>query len=67
MNALEPLDRLNFNDDGVFDDEVESITAIEPLILVDDRQRSLSFDTQSAIYELKAKTSLVGIFEQTRP
>jgi len=67
MNSLEPFDRLNFNDQRVFDDKVESITAIQPLTLVDDWQRSLSFDTQSATYQLEGKTRLVGVFQQTRP
>ena len=67
MNALEPFDGLNFNDHSVFDDEVESIAAIQPLSLVDDRQRSLPFDTQSSTYQLEAETSVVGVFQQTWP
>ena len=67
MHSLEPFDCLNFDNHCVFDHEVESIATIQPLILVNDRQRALPIDVQSETQELERQTRFVRILEQPWP
>lgn len=48
MHSFEPLDSLDFNDHGVFNNEIEPVTAAHPLVLIDNRKWFLAFDVQSA-------------------
>ena len=43
MDRRKPLDSLDFDDYGVFDDQIEPISAVQFHILVGDRQRHLHF------------------------
>lgn len=61
------FDGLDFDEQGLFDDEVSSVTAVELQALVDQGNRALSCKGQSPKHELMAHALLVGRFEQAWP
>jgi hypothetical protein len=44
VNAIELLDRLDFDDDLAFDEEIDTISAVESPAFVNDRNRLLPLD-----------------------
>src|SRR5205814_9449893 len=47
MNTLESFDRLDLDDDQLFNHEIDSISTIESLATINQRQGLLPFDEQS--------------------
>src|SRR5215216_5062878 len=58
------FDRLDFDEQGLLDDEVSSVSAVKLQALVDQANRALSFKRQSPKHELMAQALFVGRFEQ---
>jgi hypothetical protein len=53
MDRLESGDRLYFDDDPVFDEQIEAVAKAKFLTAIDDRQRDLAGDMESAIEDLE--------------
>ena len=49
MNRLESSDGLQFNDNGVFDEQTHTISAVQPHAAVDERHRFLSFKEKTTL------------------
>ena len=60
------LGRLEFNDDQSRHDEVCSKTLVEFDAVVDDRNRHLSLDDQTALLQFMGQRNLIDRFEQAR-
>jgi hypothetical protein len=65
MDGREPLDRLDFNDNRVCDDEVEPMVA-QQLASIHDGNLLFSFEGNSSRMELDANSAEAGAFQQTR-
>jgi hypothetical protein len=63
VHPFEAFDGFDFHD-YAFDDEIQPIAAIDALVLVDNRQRLLTFDRQPARPEFNGEAFVVRIFEQ---
>jgi hypothetical protein len=66
VDGVAPFHGLDFNDDGVGDDEIDAVAAIEPDTAVDKRQRFLTLEGQAALQQVKGEAFLVARFEETR-
>ena len=66
MHTLESLDRLDFNDDGVFDEQVDAVPTVQLLFFVSNRQRHLSLDREPGAEQVEAEAGLVRLLEQAR-
>ncbi len=53
MDRQQLLDCLNLNDNFVFDNQVQTISAVEPYFLIDDREWLLLVDLKPSQPELK--------------
>ena len=60
MDRQQALNRLHFDDESLFYDEVESMTMLEQKALVDDGQYSLPFDAQAPKSKLGRSCSNSG-------
>ena len=66
VHRLESLDRLDFDDHRVFDEQIDSVAAVERLTSVDQRKRLLSFDVQPTVEQFEGEARFVRRFEQAR-
>src|SRR6266540_2904092 len=64
MNREQTLDHFELQQDGVSNDQVEAIAAVEAHTLVHHRQGSLSFELDASFSQLGADTGLVGRFHE---
>ena len=67
MNRQQALDRLHFDNESFFYDEVESMTMLKQEALVDDGQYALPFDAQAPKSKLVSEALLVHRLEQPGP
>jgi len=67
MDTLETSDRLDLDDDRLFNEEIKSKSAVNPLSLVNEGQRFLTFDREAAFGQFVGKASFVRGFEHARP
>jgi len=65
MQGKQFFNRLQFNDDAVFDKVVDPIASLEADAAVCDRQTDLVLKMQSVHVELVMKTGVVGALQQT--
>src|SRR5262245_44945827 len=64
MNLLELVDTLDFDNDRIEDDNVNSISAVETCSLVIDRQDLLTFECDATQLRFAAQAFLVCRFKQ---
>jgi hypothetical protein len=57
------FNRLDLDDDAVFDQEVDSIASLEGLTAIDNREANLVFHVQATQSEFVQETGGVGAFE----
>ena len=67
MNTLESFDRLDLDDDQLFNHEIDSISTIESLATINQRQGLLPFDEQSTIQQFKRQACLVRGLQHSWP
>src|SRR5258708_2064987 len=65
MERQQRLDGLQFDDNAVFDEEIDSISGVEHHILVDNRKFDLMFETQSVSAELVLEAGVVRALKTT--
>ena len=65
--ALQFLDRLDLHDDSVLDQKIQSISVVQQLRLVSERQQLLPFDPEATLQEFQGEAALVRSFEHSRP
>ncbi len=65
MNRQYSLDTLEFQDHGIFDDDVYSVTAVEFQALVLDGQRYLPLKMNTSEMKFVAETLLVSRFHES--
>ncbi len=61
------LDRLQFNDDTIVDEQVQPQTGIETKIVIGQRNRELSLNRKAPTFQLVYKARLVNGFKQSWP
>ena len=66
MDFLEPLDGLHLDDNALLDKEIEPVTTIQALPGVDEGQRFLAFDAQTAPQELECQTGVITRLQHPR-
>ena len=59
MDWRQRIHGFDFNNHSPFDEQVQSVTAVQLHVFVYDRQRSLLLDPQSALRELEGQARLV--------
>jgi hypothetical protein len=67
MNGRDQLTCLQFNDDDVFNQKVDSITDLKVDRVVDDWQRHLSLDTQASFSQFVEQTRFIGTLKKAWP
>ena len=67
VNAFDSLDALQFDDELVFDENVNSVSTIDLNVFVLYRQRMLELKRHSLATQLMRQTLFVGRFQQSRP
>jgi hypothetical protein len=67
VDRQEPVDALDFHDEGVIDDQVEPIAAVERRALLLERQGPLALELEPEEREFVSYAMLVGRLEQPRP
>ncbi len=67
MDWMDRLNAFHFNDDYVFDDQINSVSKFDLLSVVNDRKTDLATHFESAFSKLMSKTSLVSALQQSRP
>ena len=67
MDGIDCFDALNLNDDATGDDEMNAISKVDLLALINDRQPDLTGDTDPSLSKLVEHTCPVSALEQTRP
>ena len=60
MDPFETFNRLDLDDDPTFYKQIESVTAMQCVAAVNQRQRFLAVDAQASFGQLEKKTLLVG-------
>src|SRR5689334_8834800 len=66
MHTDQLFDRLQFNDDLVFDEEIGPKPLVEKEFVISNRDRHLALDTEALFSEFMRKTDFVNGFEQSR-
>jgi hypothetical protein len=66
VHRLKAFDGFDFNDDLVFDDQVDPVSRIEPLPSILQRERDLAFDFQASLQQLKHQTRFARGLENAR-
>src|SRR5437660_5609648 len=66
MDGEDSLDRLHFNNDRLFYDDIHSIGAFDRNALIRQGEWLLTFDRQSTVRQLVGKALLVRRFQETR-
>jgi hypothetical protein len=64
MDGEDGFDGFEFEQDGLFDDDVGLIGAFEAAILVDDRERDFAFEIQPCVVEFPAEALAVDGLEE---
>ena len=64
MQRQDVLDRFDFQEDCVLDDQVGNVGAVELQVLVDDWQWHLAPEGQAVVRQLPAEAALVNRFQQ---
>jgi hypothetical protein len=67
MNRRHRIERLDFDDRQVFDEEIGAKRAVDTHALEDERQRLLCLEPQARSREQQTKAGEVGVLQQTRP
>ena len=65
MNACKTLHCFNLEDDDSFNDQVQPVTAIQPLVLINNRKWFLALHVQATRGKFGRKTRKVRIFQQS--
>ena len=67
MSGIQPLDRFDFDEQPIADDEIDAERGVEVQSLEIDRDRALPLDLLSEAGELARQHSLVDAFKQSTP
>ncbi len=67
VNWIDRLNALDLDNYQILNDEIDPVTEVNLLAVVDDRQPNLTSYPQTLLAKLMKQTSLVGTFQQTRP
>jgi hypothetical protein len=67
VEARERLDRVDFDDDCVVNDDIHPIRGVQPRRLVDDRERNLAGEQHAARSEFIGEAVLIRGFEKAGP
>ena len=60
MYGMDGIDGLNFHDQRILNNEVQSITGIDPHVAVDNRQRHLRRDGDPALLKLLRQARFIS-------
>lgn len=66
MDATESIDALKFEDQLVFDEDIDSMATVQTDTFVLDRQRMFELEADSIEREFPGKALLIGRLEQAR-
>src|SRR5262249_477445 len=66
MNREKSIEGLDLHDDAAFHEEVETVSAVQPYVAVDERDRFLTLDIQAAVLEVEREASFIRRLEQAR-
>ncbi len=66
MDGQQSLHRFNFNDHFAGDNYINTVAAVQPHILVENRKRHLAGKRDSSLFKFEAKTFFISRFEQPR-
>ena len=66
MDWVDTRDTFDLDNDRALDEQIEAITQIDSLAVMDRRKSYLSGNSESRLRSSCAKTRLVGAFEQAR-
>jgi hypothetical protein len=67
MHRQDVFHRLYFDNNGIFHNEIGTVSSRQVDTLIDQRDHHLPGKGQAALSEFPAKTLLVHVFQQTRP
>jgi hypothetical protein len=65
VNAFEALDGLDLNDDGLLNEEIETITAVKSPSAINERQRLFALYTQALVEQFEHQAGFVRRFQHT--
>jgi hypothetical protein len=65
MNWMDRLDALHFDDNQIFNDEVDPVAQLDSFTVENHWQTDLAPDRKSAFPKLMSKTSLVGALQES--
>jgi hypothetical protein len=65
VNGVDPIDSFELDDYLLLDEEIESVTAIDPDTFVDDGQSDLALKREASLSQFIDPTRFVGGFEKT--
>ena len=66
MYGDQPFHRLELENDSIFDDNVEPVSAIQAHLLVGDRERHLTLEADLGVLQLVTQAFFIGGFQQAR-
>ncbi len=67
MNGIDRLNALDLDNYQILNDEIDPVTEVNLLAIVDDRQSNLASHPQTLLAKLVQQASLISAFQQTRP
>lgn len=67
MDRRQSLNRFDFNNQVTFEDDIQSIAAIQANAFIEDRQRHLSSKRDAGLPQLQTETFFVCGFKQSGP
>ena len=62
----EAVDCLDFDDDGIFHKDIETIPSINTNVIIDDWQFHLRLERQASLLDFVSKAMLIGRIQQPR-
>ncbi len=66
VNRVERLDRFHFDNDAVFNHQIDAISDFEFLSFIDDRQRNFSRNVKTSSSEFVGEARLISALEKSR-
>ena len=67
VNWIDRLNALDLDNYQILNDEIDPVTEVNLLAIVDDRQSNLASHPQTLLAKLVQQASLISAFQQTRP
>jgi hypothetical protein len=67
MDWMECFDAFYFDDDEVFDQQIDAVTEFDFFAVIDYRQTDLAAEDKAAFFQFVSEASLVCAFQKARP